>query len=666
MATTSNTYTGNGSNKLFSITFPYLDTSDVDVYLNGTLQTITTQYTFANATTVEFVAAPANGAVVLLDRSTDDQTLQATFFPGSSIKAADLNENFDQTLYVVQEINNKAVKVDDPLYANKTYIDAQDATKVNKSGDTMSGNLAMAGNKITDLGTTSNANDAATKTYVDNNALLYSGSPGFTQDGTGAVTRSWSSKLKDVVSVKDFGAVGDGVADDTVAIQAAIDSLTGLVYFPDGTYITTSTLILNNTSQILQGTSRYGVTIAADFQGGAVVQIQKARCSIFDVSISTKAGSNRRNASPLGKTAPDASVQGNSLDHGIVILETPNNNTYTNISRVDIVYQPAYGLALFGSASGTIIEQVGVSYCGGHGMYFDNGGKLGTTLTRNGLVDIKSCVIQECWGDGVAIGIYGPNTCFRYRLINLDIFNNCKGDGGTNQPAFYTTGGAEIEALCEQLLIDSCAVGYNPRGIALGVSNSVIISNTRIVSITDIGVLINPDCNRVQIINPYCIGTLPSVGFRVQTNCQNVELNGAQSSEWGLLIDAESEVRVLIDNQEAKTIPGSNSLFYETSTVTSTVSSGILNIQGKLISAIGQGNTTDLISSFRFDSSVGVPDGYIFTVHNLQSYNLILQDRTVLGSGNLELLGTNATLGPNKSMSFIANGGVYYAINRGI
>jgi hypothetical protein len=108
MATTSNTYTGNGSNKLFSITFPYLDTSDIDVYLNGTLQTIITEYTFANATTVEFVAAPANGAVVLLDRSTDDQTLQATFFPGSSIKANDLNFNFDQVLYLSQETANIA------------------------------------------------------------------------------------------------------------------------------------------------------------------------------------------------------------------------------------------------------------------------------------------------------------------------------------------------------------------------------------------------------------------------------------------------------------------------------------------------------------------------------------------------------------------------------
>jgi hypothetical protein len=108
MAITSNTYTGTGTDKLFSITFPYLDTADVDVYLNGTLQTITTQYTFANATTVEFVTAPANGATILLDRSTDDTDLQATFFPGSAIKAADLNLDFDQVLYIAQETANEA------------------------------------------------------------------------------------------------------------------------------------------------------------------------------------------------------------------------------------------------------------------------------------------------------------------------------------------------------------------------------------------------------------------------------------------------------------------------------------------------------------------------------------------------------------------------------
>jgi hypothetical protein len=105
MATTSNTYTGNGSNKLFSITFPYLETTDIFVFVNGTP---TTAYTFANATTIEMTTAPANGATVYIARATNDTALQATFFPGSSIKAADLNLDFDQVLYIAQETTNEA------------------------------------------------------------------------------------------------------------------------------------------------------------------------------------------------------------------------------------------------------------------------------------------------------------------------------------------------------------------------------------------------------------------------------------------------------------------------------------------------------------------------------------------------------------------------------
>jgi hypothetical protein len=72
--------------------------------------------------------------------------------------------------------------------------------------------------------------------------LAYSGGSalvGFLQDGTGATARTVQSKLRDVVSVKDFGAVGDGVTDDTTAIQAAIDEEQPL-YFPPGTYIVTT------------------------------------------------------------------------------------------------------------------------------------------------------------------------------------------------------------------------------------------------------------------------------------------------------------------------------------------------------------------------------------------------------------------------------------------
>jgi hypothetical protein len=68
----------------------------------------------------------------------------------------------------------------------------------------------------------------------------------FTQSGTGAVERNTQDKLREYVSVKDFGAVGDGVTDDTAAIQSAISYAQsaggGSVCIPRGVYRITGTL----------------------------------------------------------------------------------------------------------------------------------------------------------------------------------------------------------------------------------------------------------------------------------------------------------------------------------------------------------------------------------------------------------------------------------------
>jgi len=67
-------------------------------------------------------------------------------------------------------------------------------------------------------------------------ALTSSDAITFLQAGTSAVARTAQSKMRDVVSVKDFGAVGDGAADDTAAIQAAMNIGAREIRFPAGTY----------------------------------------------------------------------------------------------------------------------------------------------------------------------------------------------------------------------------------------------------------------------------------------------------------------------------------------------------------------------------------------------------------------------------------------------
>jgi hypothetical protein len=66
----------------------------------------------------------------------------------------------------------------------------------------------------------------------------------YTPAGTGAVTTNVQAKLRQSISVKDFGAVGDGVTNDTAAILLAFQN-GGHVVFPKGTYRVTTVLCQN-------------------------------------------------------------------------------------------------------------------------------------------------------------------------------------------------------------------------------------------------------------------------------------------------------------------------------------------------------------------------------------------------------------------------------------
>lgn len=76
-------------------------------------------------------------------------------------------------------------------------------------------------------------------TYVGENIELPADQVTYTAPGASAVERTAESKFSDVVSVKDYGAVGDGVTDDSAAVLAA-NAVATLVTVPAGVYNCTS------------------------------------------------------------------------------------------------------------------------------------------------------------------------------------------------------------------------------------------------------------------------------------------------------------------------------------------------------------------------------------------------------------------------------------------
>tara|TARA_A100001391_G_scaffold205316_1_gene204937 strand:+ start:5611 stop:9456 length:3846 start_codon:yes stop_codon:yes gene_type:complete len=120
---TNHTAPGSGSTAgPYAISFDYLDQSDVDVTVNGTLQALGVSYTFTSGTQITFTSGnePANGAAIVIRRDTNISAKKVDFQDGSVLTETDLDTNTEQILFGLQEFTDKINGIEDGATGDQT------------------------------------------------------------------------------------------------------------------------------------------------------------------------------------------------------------------------------------------------------------------------------------------------------------------------------------------------------------------------------------------------------------------------------------------------------------------------------------------------------------------------------------------------------------------
>ncbi len=314
-------FTGNTGLGPFAFTFNIYVASDIAVYRNAVLLTLTTDYTVtiaANGTGSVTLTGSGSGTTLTLNDSLTivgaRQLARTTdFVTAGDLLAVSLNEQLDSNVIMSQQLDEKidrSIKFDQfDTYTTATLPAAADrADKIIKfdvdgelgvaSAADFFGNAVLGANYVTNTATGTGSQvafgltvspgsknniqvyidgvyqnkasfsiSAATITFSEapplNSAIEFiigqaiteisgdSDSINYTQGGTGSQQRTLTSKLQESVSVKDFGATGDGVADDTAAIQAALDVAVAsgkTLFVPSGSYKCSARIEVTSTS----------------------------------------------------------------------------------------------------------------------------------------------------------------------------------------------------------------------------------------------------------------------------------------------------------------------------------------------------------------------------------------------------------------------------------
>jgi hypothetical protein len=327
-------FIADGIQRAFAYPFPIFATEDMEVHLDAALQTggfaVTGSGSSAGGTVI-FDLAPAEGVQVTLLRRLPYERV-TDFLESGALPARALNDEYDYLTACVQQL------------ADDASLTLRYAATDLPASSLLPGRAARANQLLAFDG---GGNPTVTPA-IDSEAL---GS--FVAPGAGAVRRSIRDKLADVASVKDFGAAGDGIADDTLAIQAALTAATA-VFVPPGIYRVTATLPVGY-GQTLHG-SGAGSIIRADGAGFPVILLPDSYACLHHLRIeggTVGVKLTGRDGPCVQNAVHDLTVW--DTETGVVLDggDSPDRPCYwNNLARVLVVRHRLHGIHLVRTGAG--------------------------------------------------------------------------------------------------------------------------------------------------------------------------------------------------------------------------------------------------------------------------------------------------------------------------
>ena len=341
MATTEHFYTGDNSQTDFSFTFPYLKTADIKVHRDNVA---TTEYTLPNSTTVRFNTAPGIGVDIHIFRDTDVDTAKATYAAGSSVRAVDLNNNHDQSLYSLQEHQGQLIQTAGIRDGAVNSAKILDGTIVNAD---INASAAIAGSKLV-AATTSvpGSMSAADKTKLDGIETSA------TADQTNAEIRaaveaaSDSNVFTDADHSKLNGIEASATADQTNAeIRAAVEAASDSNVFTDADHAklagisasagATTFAGLSDTPANFSGAGGYTVKVNS---GANALEFVDSTSDVVGDTTPQLGGDLDVNGNEIISSATDGAIELNPNGSGNINLKTAVGGTTNLTSGGDVIF----------------------------------------------------------------------------------------------------------------------------------------------------------------------------------------------------------------------------------------------------------------------------------------------------------------------------------------